>query len=115
MYILDISIDGTRTTACDRCLEYVPISVQGEHRLYIKRGDAEDEADVVYLPNFDDQLNIAKYIYEYAILSFPLINACEEEDGKFCNEALLDKLDEQEETEEPSSSIWDELNKLNLE
>ena len=119
MYILHMTISGHCQNPCDRCLEQISIPVEGEHELFIKKGDGEDEADIVYLPVFEDQLNIAQYLYEYAIVSFPLMNVieCEEMNNPPCNMDMLNKWDEANDSSEveTKTSIWDELNNLNLE
>ena len=121
MYILDISITGDYHNACDRCLENIAIPIEIEHQLYIKKGLSEDEADVVYLEHFDDELDIARYLYEYAVISFPLTNVidCDEMKDPPCNMDMLAKWDAETKAanaeEENKGSIWDELNNLNLE
>jgi uncharacterized metal-binding protein YceD (DUF177 family) len=123
MYILDIEINGYILEDCDRCLNEIPVPVDSEHRLYIKRGAGEDEADIVYLEDFDDQLNIAKYIYDFAILSLPIKNViedCEEMEKPFCNFEMLDKWEENsgvedEENDKSAGNIWDELSNLKFD
>lgn len=119
MYILDMSVKGVLYDACDRCLEKISIPVSAEHQLFIKQGIGEEDADIVYVELFQDVINIATYLYEYAILSFPMtkIIDCDEMDKPPCNFELLDKWEEDnsEDDEPQGGSIWDELNKLNLE
>lgn len=120
MFILNIDIKGELVDSCDRCLETIPIPVQGNYELFIKQGTSEDEADLVFLESFDDELNIATYIYEYAVLSFPWIKTieCEDLENKPCNTELLKKWKQENELskkEEDKTSVWDALNNLNLD
>ncbi len=122
MYILDMKISGNVQADCDRCLNPIPVIVDGAHRLYIKRGIGEDEADIVYLEQFEDQLNIAKYVYDFAMLSLPIKNVieqCEELDSPPCNFDMLDKWDENSGTEdnkeEQKGTVWDKLSDLKFD
>lgn len=118
MYILEIKITGTRDTSCDRCLENIHIPIDVDHKIFLKRGIGKDDGDIVYVENFDDEINIASYIYDCAILSFPLTNImdCDEMDDPPCNTKLLDKWDESLDFEEnKGNNIWNELNNLNLD
>lgn len=120
MYILNIEIKGNLIDTCDRCLETIPIPIEGKYEFFIKQGTSEDEADLIFLESFDDELNIATYIYEYAVLSFPLIKKveCDDLEPKPCNTELLKKWEQETkliEREEDKKSVWDALNKLNLD
>ena len=120
MYILEIIIGGTVRANCDRCLENIDVPMESVFQLYIKLGSAEEEADVVYLEKFDDSINIAKYIFDYAVISIPLMKLrdCDEDENPPCNFEILDKWESQNEIEEETEtkgSIWDELNNLNLD
>ncbi len=122
MYILDINVEGNITVDCDRCLNEIPVPVEGEHKLYIKKGLGDDDADIVYLEKFEDQLNLAKYIYDFAILSLPFKNViqdCEEMENPYCNFDMLEKWDEnsghENEDEKKAGNIWDELSNLKFD
>jgi len=117
MYILEFEVRGSLKADCDRCLEKINIPIDDAHQLYIKQGEAEDEADIVYLVAFEDHLDISKYVYDYAILSFPLMNVveCEEMENPPCNFEMLEKWDDQDSEDEKKNSIWEQLNNLNLD
>lgn len=122
MYILDIQVTGEIFADCDRCLNEIPVPVNGEHRLYIKRGIGEDDAEIVYLEQFDDQLNIAKYVYDFAIISLPFKNVledCEEQENPLCNFDMLEKWEEnsgeKEDKDEEKGSVWDQLSNLTFD
>ena len=122
MYILDIVVEGEHIADCDRCLNEIPVLVEGEYKLYIKRGIGEDEAEIVYLEQFDDQINIAKYIYDFAILSLPfknVIEGCEEMEKPPCNFEMLKKWEENsgadDKEKEEKGNMWDQLSNLKFE
>jgi len=122
MYILDIFVEGKFIADCDRCLNEIPVPVEGEYKLYIKRGLGEDEAEIVYIEQFEDQINIAKYVYDFAILSLPfknVIEGCEEMEKPPCNFDMLEKWGqnsgEKDKEEEKKGSMWDQLSNLKFE
>ena len=119
MYILDFHIVGDAKDTCDRCLEHILIPIDSTYQLIIKRGMGEDEADLVYLEHFDDEINIAEYIYDYALISFPMIKVidCDEMDDPPCNFELLEKWESESDAaqDEDKGGIWDALNNLNLD
>lgn len=122
MYVLTIMIEGKYLADCDRCLNEIPVPVEGEYKLFIKRGIGEDEAEIVYIEQFDDQINIAKYIYDFAILSLPfknVIEGCQEMKKPPCNLKMLKKWEEnsgsEDEEEEPKGNMWDQLSNLKFE
>ena len=96
MMVLIFTYQGTTTTECDRCLAEIQLPVKGEEQLVVKFADqAREEVEVVYLLKGTPEINVARYIYEFIILSLPIIKVydCEDEDPLPCDEAMLDKLD----------------------
>lgn len=119
MYVLEFTIDGTVQTPCDRCLENIHLPVNAEHRLLVKFSDEErpDEAEVIYVSPDLEKLNVARYVYEFIVLSMPIIKVydCENDENAVCNEDMLSYLDEDASTEsetiEEANPMWDELRK----
>ena len=51
MFVLDVNVEGTFKTECDRCLADINLPIDGQYQLIIKLSDHESEIDeVVYLP-----------------------------------------------------------------
>jgi len=119
MYVLEFAIDGTVQTPCDRCLENIQLPVAAQHRLLVKFSDEEraDEAEVIYVSPDLEKLNVARYVYEFIVLSMPMIKVydCENDENAVCNEEMLSYLDAEvspnSETIEEANPIWDELRK----
>lgn len=73
----DISISGTLTVSCDRCLE--PVSIPIEKVVYLKAGRnpslegdlSEDGREPVEL-EADGGLDISQVVYDYSLLSLPM-------------------------------------------
>lgn len=120
MLVLEFDFEGTVRTECDRCLAEINLPVSGNARLLVKYSLEEEpeEVEVVYIHPETDHFNVAKYIYEYIVLSMPMIKVydCEAEDPRPCNEEMLRYLasssDPAQAPGEEENPIWDELKKL---
>lgn len=117
-YLLDISFEGTVQTECDRCLALIDLPVSAENRLLVKLSlePAPEEADVVYVSPEIQQLDISKYVYDFVVLSVPLVRTfdCEEQNPRPCNTEMLYFLDEMGPEEQDTNnididSVWEEL------
>ncbi len=112
---LNIEIEGEINVTCDRCLDGFPYQVEGESTLFIKFGESHDELadDVIVVPESENEIEIAQYIYELILLSFPInfIHPDDEDGFSTCNEEMMQKLNEHSEAEEIDPR-WSELKKL---
>ncbi len=118
MFVLEFTVEGTVRAACDRCLENINLPVSGEHRIVVKFSEEEraDEAEVVYVAPTLEELDVSPYVYEFVVLSLPLVKVyeCEDDENAPCNEEMLSYLEKSEDTdpgEETPNPIWDELKK----
>jgi len=118
MFVLEFTVQGTVRAACDRCLENIDLPVSGEHRIVVKFSEEEraDEAEVIYVSPTLEELNVAQYVYEFVVLSLPMVKVydCEEDENAPCNEDMLSYLEENDHPqteEETPNPIWDELKK----
>jgi len=112
---LDLEIAGEINVVCDRCLDRFPYQVEGVSSLFIKFGETHEELadDVVVVPESENEIKIAQYIYELILLSFPInfIHPDDEEDNSTCNEEMIQKLEEHSEKDEIDPR-WNDLRKL---
>lgn len=118
MYELDFTVQGQLKSPCDRCLEEIPIPIDKEYSFIIKIGTGEDDLDVVFIEEEKDELDVSKYMYDYAVLSFPIAKVidCDMDENPPCNVEMLDKLYQDDNTEkEEKKNVWDVLNNLNLD
>jgi len=118
MFVLEFTVEGTVRAACDRCLETIDLPVAGEHRILVKFSEEEraEEAEVIYVSPTLEEFNVAPYVYEFVVLSLPIVKVyeCEEDENAPCNEEVLSYLEESENVEpgeETPNPIWDELKK----
>ena len=77
----DITVDGTLTVACDRCLEDLAMPVDETVRLSFKFGDepaggeadpAEGERETVWLSADGGDIDLGQIVYDYACLALPM-------------------------------------------
>ena len=109
MIVLEFSFSGHVASTCDRCLVGINLPVEGEGRVLIKYSWDQEEStdeDVVYIHPDSPKLNVAPFVYEFVVLSLPLIKVynCEEEEQPPCDEKMLSYLEEQAESEESPES-----------
>lgn len=115
MFDMNFRIEGKCASSCDRCLADIQLPVQAEYHLVVKRGeDLKPDPEVLYVDLDSSELNLAGTIYEYIHLSLPIqkIYECEEEDPRPCDDDVLDKLEQETNEDNTSSSIWDELKNI---
>ncbi len=109
--VLNFAFEGTLHTVCDRCLEPFDLPIQGTRQLLVKYGEeACEEEEVIYLKRGTPHLNVAKFIYEFLLLSMPLVRL-HEAAGLSCNPEVLKFLrpSNKEENQERPNPFRDAL------
>lgn len=91
-YELQFSLNGTVFVPCNRCLDDMPIEIDTENKLIVKFGKeySEESDEIVVIPDTEDSINIAWFVYEFIALSVPLKHV--HLPGK-CNKFMSSKLD----------------------
>ncbi|MDF1695597.1 MAG: DUF177 domain-containing protein [Saprospiraceae bacterium] len=116
--ILIFDIEGNTKTNCDRCLSQIHLPVTGNFKLHVKHGEQDGSNDeILFIHPETSILNLAQVIYEFVLLSIPLIKVydCLEDEQPPCNEEVLEKLNEEDDIEEPDqNTVWDSLKDLDL-
>lgn len=104
LYLLIFEIDGKVPAECDRCLEEFELPIQSSNSIIAKfREDEADGTDVIYVSKAETELNIADFVYEFIILSIPLIKK-HEDAGEECPEDILGYLKVEDKNEDKDSS-----------
>jgi uncharacterized metal-binding protein YceD (DUF177 family) len=119
---MDFDIVGTIDTFCDRCTAAIAFPLDTESQLLVKYADAESEdSNVIYITRESHHINVAKFIHDSICLSVPLTKVydCREEKPYPCDESIIEKLEDMNETIEnretgTKGSIWDSLKDLKL-
>lgn len=114
---LQIKISGTVSLICDRCLESYDQEVENEAGLFLKFGETHSEEgdDVIWLLPEEHQVNVARLIYEYIILSIPLrhVHPAPAHGRPGCDPEMLKKLREHSRHDpEATDERWDKLKNL---
>jgi len=115
--VLKITIEGTVSISCDRCLGIFQHPLGCENRLLVKFGKVHDDSDpdIITVPFDENELDMAQYFYEYILLALPIqrVHPDDSKGNPGCDPEMLMKLKEhivnEEETNDPR---WDELRKL---
>ena len=119
MYVMVFSFDGKVGVTCDRCLDPFLLPIEGRQSLMVKFDEEPwEDADVVFIVKGTQELNVAKYIYEFINLAVP-ITKTHDDAGDDCNPEMLKYLNEGnevKEADEPTSNPFrDALKDFNFE
>jgi uncharacterized metal-binding protein YceD (DUF177 family) len=113
---LGINIDEYIKVLCDRCLEELSLPVSVNEMLIVKFGETFEEPDdnILIIPREETRVNIAQYIYEFAVLSLPVRRVHTEINGiGGCNPEMIKILEEHsEDNNKDTDPRWDKLKKI---
>ena len=120
MMILDFTLEGWIKATCDRCGADIQLPLTNDQTLFVKYSEEkeEEEDDVVFISRDAPELNVARFVYEFVVLSLPITNTydCENDTPRPCNMDVLDYLKRSEEDsngdKDSGSSVWDALKGL---
>jgi uncharacterized metal-binding protein YceD (DUF177 family) len=118
---LEFHIKGSLNLVCDRCLEVFKFDVDFKEKLFVRLGDSFEELDdnIILIPRDESRLNVAHYIYEFAVLSIPYKKVHSDNDNSGCNPDMIKRLNElrvEENKHLNTDNIdprWDKLKNLN--
>ncbi|MFT6849800.1 MAG: hypothetical protein ACJATA_000604 [Sphingobacteriales bacterium] len=120
MLQLHFDFDGTVTLNCDRCTSEFKQPIWIEESLIIKlSGPEEDTTDeIIFLPQDSSEIELKQFIYEFVVLSLPMIPNCEDAgiDGQSCDKDTIEEINKlnianKDQKQDPR---WDALKNLNL-
>ncbi len=115
IFDIEIQVNGSALTECDRCIEELNIDINFIHHLVIKLEDGlSDEEDLILLPESTTEIDLSPYIYETIVFSLPMkrIHPDDSDGNSTCNKEMIERLNKyliQEPTIDPR---WDALKKL---
>lgn len=99
---LDISISGSVTVECDRCLEDVAFPVDYSEPLYIKVSNSIEESyldlngdeEILWITPQDAEIDMRQYLYDSIMLSLPLqrVHGEDENGVSMCDPEVLKKI-----------------------
>jgi len=115
MLILNFLIDGFVNIMCDRCLEYFDYPIKGKNELIVKLGGEtyEETEQVLTLSEYEHQIDISQYIYEFICLLLPMkrIHPVDENGISKCNKKMIKKIEELKNNKKIDHR-WDALKKI---
>lgn len=115
--LLKFEIGGKADVICDRCGNPLGMDIWDEFSMLVKLVENPDEMnaqeedpDVFYISRTESHIDVADWIYEFVLLSFPLQKLCspDEMGGPQCNKEVLEKLKNMEAKEEQTNAnqLW---------
>lgn len=118
-FLLKFEITGAVTVNCDRCGEPFVLNVWDEFPLVVKRvsdpASTEDDPDVAYISQHESILNVAGWVYEFALLSIPMqrVHPNDKDGNSACNPIVLKMLDNMKQGNESKQNlIWKDLDQF---
>jgi uncharacterized metal-binding protein YceD (DUF177 family) len=114
---LHFTVEGSLKISCDRCLEEMDYPVSSNEVIFVRFGDHNEELDdnVIMIPREDHHINVARFIFEFAILNLPMKRIHPDNDQGLpgCNAEMLDKLAKYSSGKDKHSDPrWDILQKI---
>lgn len=96
MLVLDVTIRGTVTTECDRCLGELSLPVDYTGTLTVKFSDEIDDydGDIMWINPADGELRLAQYLYESIVLSLPYqkVHGTDTDGNLLCDKDMLSRF-----------------------
>ena len=116
-YTIEIDLDGTIWSDCDRCTASIPVSIYATYTIYAKYTVDEamkemDEVEIIYIARDDQFIDITQFIYDFVHLSIPVHVICDKP-GKteYCDMEIIGLLEKQQKEDEIDPR-WADLDKL---
>jgi len=118
MLVFNTRIKGDIGTVCDRCGGDFRLPVEGSERLIVKFGEqyAEENDEVVIIPDSEYKFDLAPYIYEYAHLMLParIVHPDDADGNPACDPEMLKRLSDLA-PHESADPRWEALKNLHPE
>ncbi len=115
---LKFHINGSLTTACDRCGEDVEIEMDHEDHLVVKLSNETDLTDdeVVFIDESEHAFSVEQFIYEFIMVGLPSRTVhpegeCDPEVMKYLEDINLEE-GQKEDEEKEIDPRWEALKKL---
>lgn len=118
MMVFTFDILGTLRVTCSRCLDEFDYPVDIQETLYIKFGQeyAEEDDNVIIIPESESHFDISPFIYDYLNLAVPyrVVHPDDENGQSACDPDVIKRIEALTGNKLPDSR-WDKLKDLNLE
>lgn len=117
-YLVEFDVQGTYQTECDKCAATVPVEIEGSFEVFVKFTEnpeliGSDDPEILYMHRDQPDIDLTKYLYEFAHLSIPIHKTCNEPfKTSYCDMSIaqkLEKLNESIEEKEEIDPRWSQL------
>lgn len=111
---LQLDINGSYKSVCDRCLANIEIPVQQHYQLYVKTSlEKVSDPSLICLTPGEVDLKLADIFYDYVCLSLPITQTidCAQMENPPCDQDVLSRIKSEDDLH-TDGSIWDALKKL---
>lgn len=117
IFDVEISINGTILSECDRCTDEITLGVNFVHHLVFKLEDSvanNNDEDIIFLSESATEIDMAPYVYEAIVFSLPMrrIHPNDSNGNSMCNKEMINHLNQYLIQEPASDPRWDTLKKL---
>ena len=117
---LTFMLEGEVELICDRCLEAYLQPIKSRNIMLVKFSETEtdDGDEVIYIHPGSYQVEVAKLIYEFIVLSIPIrhVHPDDQDGNSLCDPEMLKKLDEYKANDlteiNPMDPRWNDLKKI---
>jgi uncharacterized protein len=117
---LTFMLEGEVELICDRCLEAYLQPIKSRNIMLVKFSETEtdDGDEVIYIHPGSYQVEEAKLIYEFIVLSIPIrhVHPDDQDGNSLCDPEMLKKLDEYKANDlteiNPIDPRWNDLKKI---
>ncbi len=118
LIIFAFHLSGYTQTTCDRCMAPIRLPLNDATRqLIVKYGESgeagEENEEVIFISRETSEIQLAPYLYEFALLALPLTNTynCQAEAHPPCNQDVL-RILQSITAEQPPNPAWESLSGL---
>ncbi|MGL6022869.1 MAG: YceD family protein [Chitinophagaceae bacterium] len=97
---------GFIETECERCTNNFPLEIWDEFHLIVRYdinasllNRKEEDPDIIYILPSQTSFNLEQHLYEFIMLTIPLIVKCNEQqykEKKYCNQDILKHITNEE-------------------
>lgn len=116
LLVLEFKIDGSVSVSCDRCADALELPVASTNRLIVKFGEKvyEETDEIIVIPEKENSIDVAPYIFEYVHLQLPQRKVHDEAD---CNSEVIERLNglNSKANDETVDPRWEALKKIKLD
>jgi uncharacterized metal-binding protein YceD (DUF177 family) len=116
-YTVEVDLDGTIWSECDRCTAPLPLAIHTSFIIYVKYTYDEslkemEDVEIIYISPDDQHIDITQFLYDYSHLSIPVHKICDKPgETEYCDKEIV-RILEQRFNNNTTDPRWAGLDKL---